>query len=258
MSVMVIGVGLIVGLFAAMVALLEVGLRLGIRRPPPVDDAGKSSHAAVEGAVFALMGLLLAFSFSGALSRWDTRRQHIAAEVNAIGTAYLRLDLLPAASQPEIRQRFRDYTDARLAVYEDVLDREATLRDEARAVALQRAIWERALAACRTVDATPPTMLVLPSLNEMFDMAQERDLTAAAHPPLVVFLMLGAAVLTSSLLAGYDMAASKKASRFHMIGYAAMISLTVYVTLDIEFPRIGLVRIDAADAAMVELREGMR
>jgi len=54
------------------------------------------------------------------------------------------------------------------------------------------------------------------------------------------------------------MAASKKASLIHMIGYAAMISLTVYVTLDIEFPRIGLVRIDAADAAMVELRDGMK
>jgi hypothetical protein len=214
--------------------------------------------AAVEGAVFALMGLLLAFSFSGALSRWDTRRQHIGQEVNAIGTAYLRLDLLPAAAQPPIKQLFRDYVDARLAVYANVLDQDAARRDETKVGATQSEIWQRCLAAFRPVDSPPTTMLLVQALNEMFDMATTRDLTAAAHPPLVVFLMLAAAVLTSSLLAGYDMAKSTKVSRFHMIGYAAMISLTVYVTLDIEFPRLGFVRIDFADQALVALRATMK
>jgi hypothetical protein len=258
MIILVVGIALIVGLFVAMVALLEIGRRLGKRRPPPDEKEGGTGRAAVEGAVFALMGLLLAFSFSGALSRWDTRRAHISEEVNAIGTAYMRIDLLPAAWQPEIKQRFRDYVDARLAVYRDVLDRDETARDEAKAAAMQIEIWQRSLAACRTVDSTPPTMLLLPTLNEMFDMATTRDLNAAAHPPLVVFLMLAAAVLTSSLLAGHDMAGSPRASRFHMIGYAAMLALTVYVTLDIEFPRLGFVRIDFADQAFVDLKAGMK
>lgn len=101
-------------------------------------------------------------------------------------------------------------------------------------------------------------MLVIPSLNEMFDIATTRDLTAAAHPPLVVYLILGAAVLGSSLLAGYDMAGSRKMSRMHMVVYALMVSLAVYVTIDVEFPRLGFVRIDAADQAFVDVKAEMK
>ena len=67
--------------------------------------------------MFALFGLLIAFTFSGGASRLDTRRQLIAEEANAIGTAYLCLDLLPASDQPALRGLFRDYLDSRLAVY---------------------------------------------------------------------------------------------------------------------------------------------
>jgi hypothetical protein len=258
MSYVAIGVGLVVGLFVAMVALLEAGRRIGLRRPPPTDEAGKVGIAAVDGAVFGLMGLLLAFSFSGALSRWDTRRGHIAGEVNEIGTAYLRLDLLPESAQPAIQQSFRDYVDARMATYAHVDDRQALTADRARTDSIQADIWKRALAACRE-SADPSTrMLVLTSLNQMFDSATTRDLYAVAHPPAVIYGILAAAVLASSLLAGYGMAGSMKANRLHMICYALMITLTVYVTLEIEFPRVGLIRIDAADAAFVDMRAGMK
>jgi len=70
--------------------------------------------------VFGLMGLLLAFSFSGAASRFDTRRELIGEEANVIDAAYLRLDLLPASAQPVLRQDFRDYLDARIRFYREV------------------------------------------------------------------------------------------------------------------------------------------
>ena len=257
MGYMLLGIVGIVGLFGLMVALLEVGRRLGKRRLPPGDEASKSGLASVESAVFAVMGLLLAFSFSGALSRWDNRRHDITAEVNAIGTAYLRLDLLPASTRPGLQQKFRDYVDARLAVFSEVHDAEGTQRDIAHVAAIQADIWNRGLEACRTTDPPQAMTLVVTSLNEMFDMAQERDLTAASHPPLVVFLMLFVAILTSALIAGYDTAGSPKEVRFHMIGFAALIALTVYVTLDIEFPRVGFVRIDSADQAFVDLKASM-
>ena len=95
-------------LLPAMIVLLEVGRRL--RRQHA--DAVVSS--AIEGAIFGLFGLLLAFTFSGAVSRFDTHRQLLTQEANDIGTAYLRLDLLPAQTQPELRQLFRDYTTSRL------------------------------------------------------------------------------------------------------------------------------------------------
>ena len=82
-------------------------------RGPQPDDGLR----AVEAALFALMGLMLGFAFAGAVSRLDARRELIVREANAIGTAYLRVDLLPAAAQPELRQLFRRYLEARMRVY---------------------------------------------------------------------------------------------------------------------------------------------
>lgn len=76
-------------LFPAMLILIESGRRLRFRHP---DSTGNN---AVEGAVFGLFGLLLAFTFSGSISRYESHRQLLSAEINDIGTAYLRLDLLP-------------------------------------------------------------------------------------------------------------------------------------------------------------------
>ena len=112
-------------LLAAMLVCLELGHRLGTRRALREGEPEHAGFGIVEGAVFALLGLLMAFTFSGALSRFDERRKLIVDEANAIGTAYLRIDLLPAAAQGELRAGFRGYLDARLAAYRAVLDFDA-------------------------------------------------------------------------------------------------------------------------------------
>jgi len=70
-------------------------------------EGARAGAGAVEGSVFGLLGLLIAFTFSGAAFRFDARRQLAVEETNAIGTAYLRLDLLPADKQPALRDSFR-------------------------------------------------------------------------------------------------------------------------------------------------------
>jgi hypothetical protein len=91
------------GLFVGMILLLETGRRLGRCRQGKDEEGARAGLGAVEGAVFALMGLLIAFTFSGAASRFDARRQLIVEEANALSTAWLRLDMLPSAAQPELR-----------------------------------------------------------------------------------------------------------------------------------------------------------
>src|SRR4249920_824522 len=110
------------GLFLGMLVLLEIGRRIGVRRLAKDPDGATVGVGTVEGAVFGLLALLVAFTFSGAAARFDTRRQLIVEETNDIGTAYLRLDLLPAAAQPPLRERFRHYVTARLAVYRQLSD----------------------------------------------------------------------------------------------------------------------------------------
>jgi hypothetical protein len=128
-------------LFLGMVLLLEAGRRLGLRRRAHDAEGAAAGGRVVEGAVFGLLGLLVAFTFSGAAARFDIRRQLIVEETNAIGTAYLRLDLLPADVQPTLRERFRQYLAARLEAYRKLPDIAAAQETLARSVQLQGEIW---------------------------------------------------------------------------------------------------------------------
>src|SRR5579859_4160998 len=98
-----------IGLFVGILACLEAGFRIGRRNSEKYTETAHEGVGVIEAAVFALLGLLLGFSFSGGTSRLDTKRQLVIQEANAIGTAYLRLDELPANEQAEMRRLFRQY-----------------------------------------------------------------------------------------------------------------------------------------------------
>jgi hypothetical protein len=246
------------GLFAGMLLFLEIGRRIAVRRLKKDAAAAGEGISAVDGAVFGLLGLLVAFTFSGASARFDTRRHLIVEETNTIGTAYLRLDLLPAAAQPRLRDSFRRYLDSRLAVYQKLPDITAAKEELAKSNQLQGEIWRQAVAAARERGA-PPTaaMLLLPALNAMIDITTTRTMATQIHPPTIVFVMLVGLALASSLLVGYGMASSKARNWLHMLGLAFVMAVSVYVILDIEYPRLGFIRVDAFDQALVELRESM-
>src|SRR5688572_20829265 len=151
------------GLFLGMLVLLEVGRRIGARRLAQDPSGSAAGVGTVEGAVFALLGLLIAFTFSGAASRFDTRRHLIIEETNDIGTAYLRLDLLPVDAQPALREKFRAYVDTRLEVYRKLPDMAAAKQEMAKANRLQLEIWRQSVAASRAEGvSTAAPLLLLP------------------------------------------------------------------------------------------------
>jgi CDP-diglyceride synthetase len=242
--------------FAGMLAAQEVGLRFGRRRLATEGESARTGLGAIDGAVFGLMGLLVAFAFHGAASRFDARRQLVIQEANDIGTAYLRVDLLPAAAQPKVRDLFRSYVDARLEVYRRLPDAAAAREALARAEGLQREIWSASLEAAR--EAPQATMLLLPAINAMIDVTTARTMALQTHPPLIVFAMLGFLALACALLAGYGMAGSRSRSVLHVLGFATILTVTVYVILDYEFPRVGIIRLDSADQLLVDVRSSMR
>jgi len=212
----------------------------------------------VEGAIFGLLGLLVAFTFSGAASRFDGRRQLIIEEANDIGTAWLRLDLLPASSAASLRELFRQYLDSRIESYRKLPDIPAFRVELVRSNKLQGEIWTAAVAACRESGSQAAPMLLLPALNEMIDITTTRTETTKIHPPPIIFGMLAMLSLAASLLAGYGMAGGKTRNWIHILGFAAVMAVTVYVILDIEYPRLGLIRVESADQVLVELRQSMK
>ena len=246
-----------VALSLVLVLLMEIGRRLGLRRQILDPEGGGGGTGAIEAAIFALLGLLIAFTFSGAASRFDNRRVLIGEEANAIGTAWLRVDLLPSAAQGPVRDAFRRYLDSRLKTYELLPDLEAAYRELDRSRKIQDEIWSLSVKACQEAEVSQTTMLLLPALNEMIDITTTRQVATTIHPPIIIYIMLVAVASASALMAGYGMARGKKRSWLHIIAFAAVVAATVYVILDLEYPWLGLITLDSADQVLRDLRATM-
>ena len=238
--------------------LLEVGRRIGARRLAKEGEAAAKGFGAIEGAVFALLGLILAFSFSGALTRFDARRHLVVAEANNIGTAFLRIDLLPVDAQAPMRDLFRRYLDSRIETYRKLPDMEAVKAELARSVKLQSEIWSLAVSSSQKLPTPQATMLLLPALNAMIDITTTRTEAARLHSPPIIWVMLGALTFACALFAGYDMASRKHLNLLHSAAFAVVLAVTVYVIIDLEYPRIGLIQMSDSDQVLVDLRESMK
>lgn len=247
------------GLFFGMLLLFEVGRRFGIARRAHDPEGVDKGSGSVEAAIFGLLGLLLAFTFSGAASRFEDRRHLISEEANAIGTAYLRIDMLPADTQPEIRQLFARYLKTRTNIYHDVDNIEVTKARISDTATIQSQIWSKAISASRRPDAAPQAaILLLPALNAMVDITTTRAVALQNHPPCVIFFLLVALSLTSALLAGYVMCSTAVRSWFYMLMFTTTMSVTLLIIIDLEYPRFGLIQIDDADQVIAELGKLIR
>jgi hypothetical protein len=255
-SAMIAPLAIALLVFVGIALSFTIGRRLGAhaaRRDPKGFTKG---NAAIDGAVYGLCGLLLAFTFSGAATRFDGRRELMGREANTIGTAYLRLDLLPDDVRETVKKKMRDYLDARIEMFASVSNRPVAYAAMARAQRLQSEIWTDSVAATR-VPGGPEAFALLPPLNDMIDITTTQRVAWETHPPKVVFAMLGVLALVAALLGGHSMGAAKTFHVMHTFVYAVVLAATSYIILDLEYPRLGLIRIDAADQVLVDLRTSM-
>ena len=247
---------IVVLLLAGMFLLVEVGVRVGTRHR--AQDAGAvEGLGALEGGVLGLMSLLLAFSFSGAAERFSTRRALIVEESNELGTAWLRLELLPVTAQPAIRDSFRSYVDARIESYRALPDFDAAMAAFSRASALQPVIWKMAVDATRDGWAPAATVL-LPSLNSTFDISNTRFWATRMHPPFILHGLLLLLVLLGALLAGYAMSRSGRRRWSHTTIFVLMVVITVWIIVDLEYPRLGVIQVSDFDQAIIDVRATMK
>jgi hypothetical protein len=251
-------VWIICGLIVAMLISIEIGYRTGLRRRARSPKSPRTLSSTVKASVFGLLGLLIAFTFAGAGERFDHRRMLIAEEANAIEKAYLRLDLLPPESQPQLRDDFRAYIRGRLAVTRNVsnADMKGLNADLRQLSILQHKIWEDAVNATKGI---PPATqsLVLSGLNEMMDVAGLRTVGFISHLPFLVLALLTVTALLGCFLIGHSMSVSGTRDWLSDVIFAIVISTAIYVILDYEYPRAGLIRVDAVDQLLVQTMERM-
>lgn len=243
-----------VGLFLAMILATEVGFRIATRKGK---SEGVVGAGVVEGAVFGLLGLLLAFAFSGAWGRFESRRGLVVLEANALSTAYSYVDLLAEEDQPALRSAFRKYVDSRILTYTNVGHLDAAYAEYGRGVAMREGIWDLAVAATGKPGREQARMLMLPNVNNAFDAATTRLAAAQAHLPGVIPILIAVVSLSCSTLAGYSMSAKGNRQWLRRLMLAGVTATTAYLVMDLEYPRAGLIRLSEVDVVMVDLRKSM-
>jgi len=247
-----------VSLLITMLVCLELGRRYGLKKGKDESESAKAGKRIVEGAFFGLLSLLIAFSFSGAVSRFDHRRELIISESNDVGTAYLRVDLMSPEAQPRMRELFRSYLDSRIAMYHAIPNLEAAKEYRDRSMDLQGQIWNLAVMSTPAPGSHPECgKLLLPALNSMFDVSNSRTWAALTHPPAIIYVLLYLIALICAFLAGNSLSSATSNIHVHVLAFALLTCASVYVILEIEYPRVGFINIEKYDQALVDVRKSM-
>ncbi len=237
---------------------IETGYRMGKRRREKDPASKTEGSGAVESSIFGILGLILAFTFTGALARYENRVGLVLKEANTIGTAYYRLDLLSNNDQSKLRPLYKEYVQSRINLFKNYENRQLSNSYFRRGLELQAQIWEIANASV-LVDKNPGIIsLVVSSTNDMIDVANERLQATRNRPPIIVYILLFTLALASAFLVGQSMSANERRPLFYMVIFCVTISGITYIILDLEFPRFGLIKINLGDQVLVETLENMK
>jgi hypothetical protein len=241
---------------AVIVAAGEFGRRLGVRR----GRKGGDNVATLEGAILGLLALMISFTFAMALNRFETRRDAVLNEANAIGTTALRARLLPAPHAQESLKLLREYVGLRHRMNSIAVKTPEWSAAATRTSAIQESLWQHAKSVAAQDHAMVPTGLFIQTLNEMIDN-QEKYLIANQHRvPNIVLIALYCIATVASAFTGYAGGLESRRSRVPVYIMGILIASVILLIQDLDRPSSGFIRvsqqalIDAA-AAMATFAE---
>ena len=244
-------------LFVSMVVVIELGFRLGLRRQHVESEDSKSHINTIQGSMLGILALLLGFTFSQSLQRFDTRSEAVVEEANAIGTAWLRAQLLPDAVRGDTQTLLRAYVDARVAAStRSEVDRSGAEALTAKTLDLQTRLWDQVRRAVE-VDPHPlKTGWYVQALNDVFDDFGKRDAARSRHVPELVLMLLYVTFLMAGAIVGLGcgVAGHRPSSVSYIM--IALIVVLVFIILDLDRPRRGL--IEVSQKSLVDLQTSIR
>jgi hypothetical protein len=245
------------GLFVAAVllGLAELGYRVGLRLFAAKDEARRSQISGVQGAILGLLGLLLGFTFSMAVNRYETRRALVLQEANAVGTAWLRAGLLPEAHRAPARELFRRFVETRLK-YQKVSEDPAQIAEGLRLSGeIGNELWQHAEAAAKEAP-TPITATFINALNEMIDTDAERVDAARNRIPEAVWILLVLVAAFGCLTSACGSGAHGARSGFTSTLLPLLITVVIVLIFDLMHTHQGVVSI--SQRPMIDLLQTMQ
>jgi len=228
--------------FLPIILCLWLATQLGVylRRRRPLKDNERDDFGVIQAATLTLLALIIGFSFSMAISRYDLRKTYEEAEANAIGTEWVRAGLLPAPDAAKVRSQLRRYTDLRIAFYRtrDEQELQQINNDTSN---LQNEMW----AAVQTPALSQPTPVMALAVSGMNDVLNSQGYTQAAWWNRIPTSAWGLLIITAiccHVLVGYG-ARGEKMSASLLIVLPLVISISFLLIADIDAPRRGLIRV---------------
>ena len=208
----------------------------------------------LESSMLGLMALMLGFSFSMALSKFETRRQVIVEEANDISTAVLSADLYPDSIRTLLRADFKDYIEARISYYSVGIDKKKLDSTLAKTNVYSGRLWKHTVGLEQDDRYRVSTLQMIPALNSMIEIVRVRESGRKAKVPALILTMLLALTLLSSFLVGYG-DKGKHRNRVMVCTFSLMITIALYLIIDLDRPRRGLLNLDSAEQNITALRE---
>lgn len=237
---------------AFLLAPMELGFRLGARhRRLRTDPKGESSSDVTPTAMLTLLALMLAFTYSFSMSRADLRKKALITEVNAIGTAFLRADLLPEPGRTEVRQQLYEYALSRYVEPGEVLTLEEVQQVVERSEAVQTTIWPTVKAALRQEGDTtgPEKALLISAVNDLLDSHTSRMAVFYDRLPTFVLVVLILIASTAIGVTSYNMSLSGHRNRWRMAVFALILTVLMFLILDYDMMLRGFIQVDHSSLA---------
>jgi hypothetical protein len=250
---------LICFLLFAMLFMVEIGWRIGNHLSSKYGATKVDSSNTFLTAIFSLLALLIAFTFSGAFDRFDNRRELIALEVSATGTAYQYVDLLATKDQQKVRELFSDYLDSRINLYQDnqTLSEMHLEKKVAAHNAIGSQLWKAVVLIVENT-AYPQKVItaqILPKVSDMFTASENQRLASKFHPPEIIWQALLILSFIGSLVAGYNMGIERKRDWLVVIVFSILMAGTIFIIFSLEYPRIGKVSLGDFEVELMILRK---
>ena len=206
----------------------------------------------VEGATLTLLGLIVGFTFSMAVGRYDQRKNLEEAEANAIGTEYVRADLLLPDSAKKVRALLLGYLDERIFYYE--IRDEALLRPaDVRLARLQADLWS-GVTLSATAQPTPVAALAVAGMNDVLNSQGYSQAASLNRIPTAAWCLMVAIAILCNVLVGFDVASTK--AKLLPLVLPLAISIAFFLIADIESPRGGFIHV--APQNLLSLAQSLR
>lgn len=239
-------------LFVVLIVVYVVGHRFRayhLRRNPELKE---SDLTTINGMLLGLLGLMLAFSFSMANERFDLRRALVVEEANNISTVIQRTDVYSDSLRRAWRLILRSYVEERIAFYEARMDISQAATHFRRADSLSNRLWSHVVAQTKKDQETTRTSEIIPALNDMMDITTTRRAAGEGTIPPSIMYFLFTLCTVAAFLLGYD--SKGPLNGVMVVGFALMLSATVFTIIDLDRPRSGIINLDGPHQRMVDLR----